>query len=60
TNIPDDATIRDVIVDKFNIVDGHPTFDREYSEPVNAREYAARLIKPVYRTGWTLPEIPNV
>ena len=60
TNIPADATIRDVVVDKFNIVDGHPTFDREYSEPVNAREYAARLIKPVYRAGWTLPEIPNV
>jgi len=60
TNIPADATIKDVIKDKFKITNGHPTFDREYSQPVNAQEYAARLIKPVYREGWTLPEIPNV
>ncbi|MBQ4286398.1 MAG: Gfo/Idh/MocA family oxidoreductase [Bacteroidales bacterium] len=60
TNIPADATIKNVIKDKFKITNGHPTFDREYSEPVNAQEYAARLIKPVYREGWILPEIPNV
>ncbi|MDE7473635.1 MAG: gfo/Idh/MocA family oxidoreductase, partial [Muribaculaceae bacterium] len=58
TNIPDNATIRDVVEDKFQIHDGHPTFDRTYTEPVNANEYAARLIKPVYREGWTLPEMP--
>ena len=47
-----------VLEDKFNIVDGHPTFDRTYTEPVDANEYAARLIKPVYREGYTLPELP--
>lgn len=60
TNIPADATIRNVVEDKFNIKDGNPTFDRAYSEPVNAQEYAERLIKPVYRDGWKLPAIPAV
>lgn len=60
TNIPADATIRTVVEDKFKITDGNPTFDRVYSDPVNAREYAARLIKPVYREGWKLPEMPTL
>lgn len=60
TNIPANATLRSVIEDKFEIHDGHPTFDRTYTKPVNANEWAARLIKPVYRQGWKLPEIPNV
>ena len=60
TNIPADAKIRSIIEDKFHINDGHPTFDRAYSDPVDANEYAARLIKPVYRQGWTLPEMPNI
>ncbi len=58
TNIPENATIRNVIEDKFQIHDGHPTFDRTYTEPENARVYAERLIKPVYREGWKLPEMP--
>ena len=58
TNIPAGAKIRSIIEDKFHIHDGHPTFDRKYSDPVDANEYAAHLIKPVYREGWTLPELP--
>ena len=58
TNIPDTATVRDIIEDKFQIHDGHPTFDRTYSDPVNANEFAAHLIKPVYRDGWKLPDMP--
>ncbi|MBQ8099215.1 MAG: Gfo/Idh/MocA family oxidoreductase [Bacteroidaceae bacterium] len=60
TNIPEKAEIRSVIQDKFNIKDGHPTFDRTYSDPVNACEYAAKLIKPEYREGWKLPELPII
>ena len=60
TNIPANATLRSVIEDKFEIHDGHPTFDRTYTNPVNANEWAERLIKPVYRQGWKLPEMPNV
>ena len=60
TNIPAGAKIRSIIEDKFHIHDGHPTFDRKYSDPVDANEYAAHLIKPVYRKGWTLPELPTL
>lgn len=59
TNIPADAKIRSIIEDKFNITNGNPTFDRVYSEPVNAQEYAAQLIQPKYREGWKLPDMPN-
>ena len=44
--------------DNFNIKDGHPTFDRTYSDPIDANEYAAKLIKPDYRDGWKLPDMP--
>ena len=58
TNIPASAKIRTIIEDKFHIHDGHPTFDRTYSDPVDANEFAARLIKPVYENGFKLPELP--
>jgi hypothetical protein len=58
TNIPADAKIRSVIKDGFHIKEGHPTFDKTYTDPVNAREFAAELIKHTYRDGWTLPEMP--
>lgn len=58
TNIPDDATIRTVIKDGFEIKDGHPTFDKTWSDPVNARAYAQELIKHTYRDGWKLPDMP--
>ncbi|MDE5595321.1 MAG: gfo/Idh/MocA family oxidoreductase, partial [Muribaculaceae bacterium] len=60
TNIPADATISNIIEDKFRITDGHPTFERTYTEPVDANLYAAGLIRPVYRDGWTLPEMPVI
>ena len=59
TNIPADATIRTMIKDGFNITDGHPTFDKTYTEPVNARKYAEELVKPVFREGWVLPDMPE-
>jgi hypothetical protein len=59
TNIPKGATIRTMIHDGFSIHDGHPTFENVYTEPVDANEFAAQLIKPVFREGWTLPEMPK-
>ena len=58
TNIPATAKIRSIVEDKFKITDGNPTFDRTYSDPVDANEYAANLIKPKYRDGWKLPDMP--
>ena len=58
TNIGDDETIRTVIADGFRIEDGHPTFARTWTDPVNAKQYAADLIKRPYRAGWNLPAMP--
>jgi hypothetical protein len=59
TNIPADATIKTVIKDGFHIHDGHPTFDKTYTEPQNAVAFAGEMIKHTYRDGWKLPDMPN-
>ncbi len=58
TNIGDDETIKTVVKDGFKIHDGHPTFDKEWTDPVSAKEYAKELIKHNYRAPWSLPEMP--
>lgn len=59
TNIPADATIRSIIEDGFKITDGHPTFDKTWTDPVNAIEYANEMIKHTYQNGWKLPDMPR-
>ncbi|MGN0230886.1 MAG: Gfo/Idh/MocA family oxidoreductase [Muribaculaceae bacterium] len=59
TNIPADATVKSVIKDGFSIKDGHPTFNKTWTEPVNARKFAAELVRHTYREGWELPEMPE-
>ena len=58
TNIPTDATVRTIIEDGFKITDGHPTFNKTWTDPVNAVEYANEMIKHTYKNGWKLPEMP--
>ncbi|MBW8324586.1 MAG: Gfo/Idh/MocA family oxidoreductase [Prolixibacteraceae bacterium] len=58
TNINDDEKIKIVIEDGFKIHDGHPTFNKTYTDPVPAPEFAAELIKHTYRKPWSLPEMP--
>lgn len=59
TNIPANATIRTVVRDGFQIKDGHPTFDKEVTDPFNAQAFAEELIKHTYRSGWKLPDMPK-
>lgn len=59
TNLTDNETIRTVIKDGFKIHNGHPTFDKDWTDPVLAREYAAELIKHTYRDPWRLPDMPK-
>ena len=59
TNIPESATITPVIQDRFTIKDGHPTFKKLLGDPINARQYAAELIKHTYRDPWRLPDMPE-
>ena len=60
TNIPADAKVRPSNEIKFSIKDGHPTFKNNDTTPMDANEYAANLIKPIYYNGYKLPEIPTV
>ena len=59
TNIPEGATIKTMIEDGFSVTDGHPTFNKTYTDPVDANAYAAELIKHTYREGWSLPAMPE-
>jgi hypothetical protein len=58
TNIGDDEVIKTVVKDGFKIHDGHPTFDKTWTDPVSAKEFAAELIKHDYRKPWSLPDMP--
>lgn len=58
TNITDSEKVRTVIKDGFKIHNGHPTFNKDWTEPESAVEYAQELIKHTYRDGWKLPEMP--
>ncbi len=58
TNISPDETIRIMIEDGFSIKDGHPTFNKTYTDPMNAQQYADELIKHTYRDGWKLVDMP--
>ncbi|MDO9616029.1 MAG: gfo/Idh/MocA family oxidoreductase, partial [Bacteroidota bacterium] len=58
TNITADEKVRIVIEDGFKIHDGHPTFNKTWTDPVPATEFAAELIKHTYRKPWSLPDMP--
>jgi len=57
TNISDQDKIRIVSKDGFKIEAGHPTFNKTWTEPVPATEFAAELIKHTYREPWSLPKL---
>ncbi len=59
TNIGPDETLRILQKDDFKIVDGDPKFDKIWSNPYNANEFAAELINHTYRDGWKLPDMPK-
>lgn len=54
TNIGENETVKIVKSDKFEIIDGHPHFDTQYTDPINAKAFAEELIKHSYRDGWTM------
>ncbi|MDD4109097.1 MAG: gfo/Idh/MocA family oxidoreductase, partial [Prolixibacteraceae bacterium] len=58
TNLTDDETIKVIIKDGFEIKDGHPTFNKTWTDPVPAKEFAAELINHKYREPWKLPAMP--
>ncbi|MEX0660600.1 MAG: alkaline phosphatase [Balneolaceae bacterium] len=58
TNIGDDETLQIVTKDEFRMEDGNPSFSREMTDPINAKEFAGNLIRHQYRDGWSLPDMP--
>lgn len=58
TNIGPNEEIKTVIRDGFKIHDGHPTFNKDWTDPMNAMAYAEELVKHTYREGWSLPDMP--
>jgi len=59
TNISANDRVKTVIEDGFVIHDGHPTFDKKWTDEMSAQEYAAELIRHTYRDGWSLPDMPS-
>jgi len=58
TNINDNEKLRICVEDAFTIKDGHPTFNKKWTDPMNAKDFAAEMIKHNYRDGWKLPDMP--
>ena len=59
TNIGPSETLKILKKDNFHIIDGDPKFDKVWSQPYNAQEFAANLIKHNYRDGWKLVDMPR-
>jgi len=59
TNISDSDKIKTVMADGFKIHDGHPTFNKTWTDEMPAKAFASELVKHTYRDGWTLPEMPK-
>jgi len=58
TNIGNNEEIKIVIKDGFTIKDGHPSFNKDMTDPINASAFAQELIKHNYRAGWKLVDMP--
>lgn len=58
SNISEDDNIKICISDNFTITNGDPRFDRKWTDPMNARQFATEMIKHTYREGWALPDMP--
>jgi hypothetical protein len=57
-NIGDDERLKICIEDNFSVHNGHPTFNKKWTDPMPAQAFAAELIKHTYRNGWNLPAMP--
>lgn len=59
TNINDNEELKILIKDDFKIVDGDPKFNKIWTDPMNAKQFANELIKHNYREGWKLADMPR-
>ena len=59
TNIGPNEKLKIMVENGFSIKDGHPTFNKKYTQPFNAKQFADELIKHNYRDGWKLEDMPK-
>ena len=59
TNIRDNEEFKFCIDDGMEIIEGHPRFNKVWSDPINAKAFSRELIKHTYRNGWSLPDMPQ-
>lgn len=57
-NINDSEKVRICIEDNFTIHDGHPTFNKKWTDRMSAKAFSQELIKHTYRDDWSLPAMP--
>jgi hypothetical protein len=58
TNISDSEKVRIVVSDNFTITNGDPKFDRKWTDPMGAKQFASEMVKHTYRSGFSLPDMP--
>jgi hypothetical protein len=58
TNITDNEKLKLCIENGFKLHNGHPTFTNKYTDDMSAKQFAQKLIKHTYRSGWSLPDMP--
>jgi hypothetical protein len=58
TNLTDNEKVKICIEDNFSIKDGDPKFNKKWTDPVPAKDFAAELIKHTYRDSFSLPDMP--
>jgi len=59
TNIRNNEELSFCLDTGLQIIDGHPRFNKKWSDKLNAKAFAEELIKHNYRTGWSLPDMPG-
>lgn len=58
TNLNDQENVKICIEDNFTIKDGDPKFNKKWTNPIPAKDFAAELIKHTYREPFNLPDMP--
>ncbi len=57
-NINDDETIKLCTQNIASVrEDGRQVYNKQYTEPINAKQFASKMIKHTYRPGWYLPDM---
>jgi hypothetical protein len=57
-NITDADKLQIMVEDGFSIHNGHPTFNKKFTDKMSAKDFATELISHTYMNGYSLPAMP--